>query len=366
MRNSVDGCESILLALSGGLDSSTIASVSAHEGLSGITAYSLVHPTTPEFDESSWAEMVVRESGIPWHQIDIERILPFQAFPKVITGEPSIAHLHQSQKEAIEQIRTTTAANAVMTGSGGDVVLGTYIGSYPIFLTDLLFAGNLGSTWRMLRAWQKDCVLKRSLLHWITGGIVRPSLLHLRGKRQDTRPVQPPPNYMLIDAQSSSKFAPDLPRCRSPWLQMIAELLQKCAMSIASSRGIGHGPSIRTPLLYRPLVEFLLTLPIDFLYRSTVDRYLQRVALKGILPEKVRRRATKASGSWTLIEGLRQSHEWQDFLSDRSILSEMGLIDLEQWRQAVAMAKHGNTQGDMYFMASASAEIWLRMRADTQ
>jgi asparagine synthase (glutamine-hydrolysing) len=362
MRNAVDGQAATLVALSGGLDSSTVAAVAAHEGLPGLTAYTLVHPTTPEFDESAWARAVVDRYGLPWRHIDIERELPFGAFPDTLTGEPSISLLHQPQRLAIARIGAEAGADTVLTGSGGDVVLGTYLGSYPTFLTDPLFAGALGETWRQLRAWRRDCVVKRSLRHWAMGGLVRPSLLHLRGQRQDTRPVLPPPDYMLADDAGASASTPILPRCRSPWLQMIAELLQMSAMGIAASRGVGHAFNLRTPLLYLPLVKFLLTLPVDYLYRSKADRYIQRIALKGILPEKVRRRAGKTSGSWSLIEGLRRSDEWSDFLCDRSLLADMGLIDLPKWRQAVAMARHGNTQGDMYLMATASAEAWLRMR----
>ncbi len=362
MRNAIDPGRATLVALSGGLDSSTVAAVAAHAGLTGLTAYSLVHPTTPDFDESAWAKTVVDRYDLPWRHIDLERVLPFGAFPDAATSEPSISLLHQPQREAIERIRAEAGADAVLTGSGGDVVLGTYIGSYPTFLTDSLFAGAFGTTWRSLRAWRRDCVVKRSLRHWAMGSLVRPSLLYLSGRRQDTRPVLPPPDYMLIGVDDLKASTPSLPHCRSPWLQMIAELLQKSAMSIASSRGAGRSLDLRTPLLYLPLVKFMLTLPVDYLYRSNADRYLQRIALKGILPEKVRRRAGKTTGSWSLIEGLRQSRAWRDVLCDRSILAEMGLIDLAKWRQAVAMAQHGNTQGDMYLMATASAEAWLRMR----
>jgi asparagine synthase (glutamine-hydrolysing) len=117
---------------------------------------------------------------------------------------------------------------------------------------------------------------------------------------------------------------------------------------------------VRFPLLYRPLVEFMSAIPWEQKMRPRCDRYLQRRALKGVLPEVVRRRASKARGTWSLVEGLRRSKEWVQYLCDSPLMAEHGLADAEEWRQAVRQAAVGQTHGDMYFMAGVAVEAWLK------
>jgi len=117
---------------------------------------------------------------------------------------------------------------------------------------------------------------------------------------------------------------------------------------------------VRSPLLYRPLVEFMYSIPWGQKLRPRCDRYLQRRALKGVLPEAVRRRGTKASGSAALIEGLRRSKDWIPYLCDTPLMAEAGIADADEWRRSVRQAAVGQTHGDCYFLAGVAVETWLR------
>ncbi len=79
-----------------------------------------------------------------------------------------------------------------------------------------------------------------------------------------------------------------------------------------------------------------------------------------MLPELIRRRATKARGSGPYLEGLRRSREWIAYLGESPLMAERGLVDADRWRQAVREASVGQTHSDKYFFAGVAVEAWLK------
>jgi hypothetical protein len=90
---------------------------------------------------------------------------------------------------------------------------------------------------------------------------------------------------------------------------------------------------------------------------------LQRRALKGILPESVRQRMCKGNGNPAIVEGLRRSRDWRDYLCDSPMLAEHGIVDAEEWRRAVRQASVGHTRDDKFFLAAIGVEAWLKQLA---
>ena len=62
----------------------------------------------------------------------------------------------------------------------------------------------------------------------------------------------------------------------------------------------------RHPFLDRRLVEFMLSIPQDQLYRDGQTKYILRNAMKGILPESVRMRRDKAAFNQDVAIGLQE------------------------------------------------------------
>ncbi|HWT07028.1 MAG TPA: asparagine synthase-related protein [Xanthomonadales bacterium] len=116
----------------------------------------------------------------------------------------------------------------------------------------------------------------------------------------------------------------------------------------------------RHPLLYRPLVEFMAGVPWEQKLRPRCDRYLQRRALEGVLPELIRRRATKGNGNPAIVEGLRRSRDWIAYLCDDPQLAQRGIVDRERWRTVVRQASVGQTHDDKNFLAAVAVEVWLK------
>lgn len=114
------------------------------------------------------------------------------------------------------------------------------------------------------------------------------------------------------------------------------------------------------PFLHRPLVEFVLAMPLEQKLQPTGTRPLIRRALKDILPEAVLRRKGKGSVSETLCRGL--AREWtaiKAMLDDARVVSR-GYINYKEVMSALDKARHGmELELDAFFKVMA-LEIWLR------
>jgi asparagine synthase (glutamine-hydrolysing) len=69
-----------------------------------------------------------------------------------------------------------------------------------------------------------------------------------------------------------------------------------------------HGVELEAPYQDRALVEFVMALPSDQLYRPGRDRWVHRNAMQGLLPEVVRERTQKTSFEALFTKGIQREH----------------------------------------------------------
>jgi len=354
------------IALSGGLDSSSIACVAAGCQARDLVAYSIVCPGWPEVDEQRWMQAVVDRCNLSWEKVDMESVLPFAVLPSDFQGEPSQAAVDEKQIRTQEEVLASRGITIMLNGHGGDTVLGASTGAVPAHLADPLFDGKPITALRAVRHWKEDSQEQRSYFYWVVRTLLQPALDHLRARQvrgADRRsPVCPwikraYATEMRLEQRARQRLTP---RCDHPGRQSLWNSLW--TMSLAMNAALQRRTSfeLRAPLLYRPLVEFMSGIPWEQKLQPRCDRYLQRRALKGVLPEIVRRRASKASGNPAIVEGLRRSRDWVAFLCDSPVMAEREIVDADQWRQAVRQASVGQTHGDRYFLACVVVEAWLK------
>jgi asparagine synthetase B (glutamine-hydrolysing) len=120
----------------------------------------------------------------------------------------------------------------------------------------------------------------------------------------------------------------------------------------------------RSPLLYLPLVRFMMAVPWTQKFGPARDRCLQRDALRGILPDEIRRRRGKSGSTQSLFDGLNQNPDWVDFLTSRCQLAERGYVDAERWRLAVMHARYGQSACPPHFMTACILEAWFKTLSD--
>ncbi len=353
------------ISLSGGLDSSTIACLAARVPGARIGAYSLTVPDFPEANEEDWMREVIDAYGIPWHPIDIGTALPFSEPPDGFLGEPSATIVHAAVRRRTNSLVAQHGVKTVLTGDGGDAILGSFPGPVPTHLADPLFSGDIAAVVRGVREWSRGAGNIRSQSFWLSRAILSPTINHLRGRQiKSDVPLPVPPwldegyaKRMRLVERSWRRIAT---RCSTPGAQQIWDTIWMGSLSMAAVAATLEEHVVRTPLLYRPLVEFMQAVPWELKLRPRCDRYLQRRALKGVLPERIRRRAGKALGTWPFVDGLRRSRSWMDLLCENPRIVSLGIAGRDAWRDAVRQAAVGQTFGDRYFLTAVAFEIWLQ------
>lgn len=364
VRESVHPTGPTWVSLSGGLDSSSIACMAAARGIS-LGALSFVNPSQPEIDERRWMRAVLDRYPSPWHPIDAETLLPFSGSPEQILDEPSSSAIFVERRRAINTLLASHGVERLLTGLGGDAVLCASPGRVPAHLSDALFSARPADAFRDVAEWKAGSPDQRSWSYWLLRGLLAPAATHLFRRSILTTPRHPLPPWLDRDFASRMRIGaragrPLAPRCPRPSEQDLADALWINALATSSVPARQRSYEIRSPLPYRPLVEFMYAVPWHQKLRPKCDRFLQRRALKGILPELVRRRAGKAGGSWEMVEGLRRSPRWVECPCDSPKIASLGIADRERWRQAVAQAAVGQTHGDVFFLAGVAVELWLK------
>lgn len=368
IANAVDPRGTTWVSLSGGLDSSSIAAVAAHGGRR-LGAYSMIAPRWAEADERTWMRAVVEPYELEWHTVDVEDALPFSSLPRDFLGEPTPAVIDERQLHGCEELLAAHGVTTLLSGFGGDTVLCASPGSIPVHLADALFDGDPIGALRSTASWKAASPEHRSHTYWVLRALAEPTVAHLRRRRVRGSDNAPLPPWLAGDyaetvgltRRAQSSWADHV---RTPGRQATYDALWVSALAVANVARCETRHETRHPLLYRPLVEFMYAIPWEQKIRPRCDRYLQRRALAGILPELVRRRASKASGTAPFVEGLRRSREWLSYLSEDSMMARFGIVDADRWRDAVRQAGVGQTYGDRFFLSGVAVEVWLKQLAE--
>jgi asparagine synthase (glutamine-hydrolysing) len=361
VRGALLNCGSAWIALSGGLDSNTLLSP-ALKYCPELRAFSVVAPQWPDVDESHWIERIVARKGIRWHKINAEDVLPFGKLPQSFSGSPDSAVINQRVDDALTAL---FGKNVVLTGDGGDSFMGSQMGPVPSHLADPIFNGQLSGVMGPLLHWMRNSKPLRPPMYWLYHGVVLPSMRHVLRRSVRLPHYHLHPRWVLCSGRLIRKSRPVQPRavaphCRTPGQQAILDDLWQCAEDSAPTNGLYIR---RHPLFYRPLFEFLWAIPWSQKHIPLCDRYLQRKALKGLVDDDIRTRIGFGTGTRSLVEGLRRSKQWQDFLCGRPAMAELGLVDAEGWRQAIERACVGQTGAEALLVRAITVEVWLKQLA---
>lgn len=345
--------------LSGGLDSSGVTSVAAQlrsagtPPSEGLTAFSMYTTEAPN-DERFFQHSVVEAYGIDHVSLLADEHLSFSTTEEPRSAHPSKAILYRPLWDAVAAEFEAGGAVAHLTGQGGDAV---FCGDDfpPAHLGELVRRLKLGQWYREMREWGVGDRSYANLLWYCSSG--RPVDTYA-GALKGHPPAWLNEEFREEVAEAEeSPWRPNNRLYESPARELHYRLITQSA-AIASLIQIGDE---RRPLLYRPLVEFALSLPWEHLIKPTEDRVIQRRALGGILPDVVRERVTKATGTPLLLRGIRENWESAKGLAAGELIADFGLVEPKAFGEAFLRFRHGILQRRLrYFIAAASFEIWLQ------
>jgi len=263
----------VSVMLSGGLDSSSVASLAARACAAkgaGLRAVSLVFPSTPEQDESKYQEAVVEAyPNLVREAIDAEQHWMYRDLGDAHggpTGDVAPSLRYRSVFQAIFTSAAQGGSNVILTGHYSDQILGSRVG--PVLLADLPVSQWSTELLRLWSAWGKSAPL------WAAARALR-----LRyAKRQDWRAL----GGLVHPGQVSHSL-------EAAWHGVFAggPLLKRQWLVGAAAR---HGVELRYPFLDRDLVEFVFALPLALRIKGDrrLHKYILREAMRGIVPETVR------------------------------------------------------------------------------
>jgi asparagine synthase (glutamine-hydrolysing) len=359
--------------LSGGLDSSTIACVANDLDVEDFQTVSIIYPKSTTADEASWIKIVHAEKRFRGHLIDGDKHKPFSVLPDRAIDEPSRLHFAWPLFCEYERILQANGVDVLLSGLGGDQVLFGEI-NYPIHVADEVRSLRLISAARHVAKWGATAG-ERSLTHRMLSTAVIPAYSYLRGRAihyEHDRAVPPvcawvSPDLLRRNGVGDRPLRAPIPRLPTVRGQAYYEHIWR--MACTAGRTWGQNTDAyrwRYPLRYRPLVEFMYSLPWQQQVTCGQTRTLQRRALTGVLPEQTRTRRTKSGPDQAVYEGLRTNPDAFELLTVRPLIAQLGYVDETAWQTAVRAAQFGFVRSIAAFDAAVSLEIWLRQQENQQ
>jgi asparagine synthase (glutamine-hydrolysing) len=366
----------VAISVSGGLDSSSVACV-AHElsqqrlALPQVRLYSAVFSETPRADESEYFDAVAARCN-RFHSTRIVAddhwaLREFGGDGGFPLDEPESYSL-RSLNLALLRASASDGCRVMLVGTGGDHVLSKELYSEPAALRGV--------------AWQ-DWPLEVKYYHRSAGMGWAALLL-----RAYVKPLLPAPVARLAEVLYAARAASSRPwlngsrpssngQCCSlderyfgpRGLSAAAEVMHRVARrarEVAAHSALDvcaayAGVELRSPFWDRRLVDFLLGIPHHLRAWRGVDRVIARESLRGVLPEVVRRRSSKAHFGDLTRRGLRERERPRiESLLREPRAEALGLLDGRLLGDAFQAYWRGETHRHQEIIRPLYLEAWLR------
>jgi asparagine synthase (glutamine-hydrolysing) len=365
--------------LSGGLDSSSMVCKARCLGGGGegnpLLTFSASFHDFPQVDEQNFIDEVIKGGGVEPAYVRADRVSPLHDIEGVLRHQDEPFHAPNLFVYWIlaEEARRR-GVDVLIDGVDGD----TTVSHGMEFLVELLWSGRLRALGREIgwTAKRFGHSRKRFLWHYVVvPGILEPlrnGWLTLTGRRWKDFDAVPPtvdPAFarrvgwgarrraLLAESTGPVRSLKEAHRRQvtSGILPFYLEVNDKAAAAF----GIDH----RHPFYDRRLIEFCYGLPPEQKLNKGWDRVVQRRAMEGILPERIRRRITKSHWGPNFKRGLiefdRDRVESVLFGKEEAVFAYLDIVAL---REAYARCRSGriSERDGMAVWTAVTLGLWLR------
>jgi len=327
--------------ISGGLDSSTIAALSrkhyAHQkeflGFSWSPDYK-IFPPQGENDERFLVANTCSKN-----QIEPVLSLFSQENYKRYYEDP-INHSHFPDEQIFQEFAQKHGVKLIFSGYGGDEFISC--GTYGVFI-DLLKTLKWKKYWKVARTWSTSTILKSIVLDFLSPVMgILPLSFYIQNL-DSTYFIKKP--YKKNHKPSLRHFFLHKSR-KDMHLGMLYNYHIPLRTEEWYNWGSKYGIQYRYPLLDKRIVEFMLKIPSDYLYKDSFGRVLLRKAGEGLLPEELLWSTSKTDPALfkymdelAIDYFLKNSLQIEDFKNNPAL----AFFNFEKYEKAVLKEKQKNS-----------------------
>jgi len=367
--------------LSGGLDSSIVASLAAKHVDTDFMGFTGKFSFDAEYDESHYARAVAVESGFQLHEIDMTADDFIQNIRKVIYHLDYPVAGPGSFPQYMVSGLARKYRKVVLGGQGGDEIFGGYVRYLIAYFEQCIKAaidgtshnGNFIVTYESIIPNLTALRSYKPMLQefWRDGLFDEPDKRYFRlinrapllGDEIDWQQLDGYSSYetfrQIFQGPTAEKRSYFDSMIRFDFKTLLPALLQ-----VEDRVSMAHGLESRVPFLDHPLVEFAATIPSNVKFKDGQTKHILKSAMRHVLPTVVADRTDKMGFPVPLREWMSgpakafvhdvfasQNALNRDIINNRIVLDKLereskfgrttwGLLSLELWQQEFHDKEH--------------------------
>jgi asparagine synthase (glutamine-hydrolysing) len=342
------GCVGV--TLSGGLDSSSIASVAAGLLPGRIHSFSAVFPQVPSADERHYQQSVVNRWELPYTEYPADAQSPLADHARIvrhIDGWQTAGNLRLNWN--LYRLAARSGVSVMLEGFDGDTVVSHGMGYFGElaqqrrWLRLALEAGANARTRGMpviptvWSWWSSFGIYPFLRAYGLLGAWHRAEKMLARGTQ---RLVDPVPWKVYLRPEFTDRVRGTLNRAMVPTerahhCRALMSSIDSHTTEVLNACGAAHGLDVRYPFFDRALIEFCVSLPPEQKIRRGVSRLILRRAMKGIVPDLVLGRTDKTNLEPAVAHTLRtfEADRIRQILLNGSLDEIADYVDIDACRQ---------------------------------
>ena len=362
----------LAVALSGGIDSGSIAGLLHHVTGAPVEAVSLTYRESTDFDESESISYSVRDHVEKWHVVSIDHKVLMEDLPQLYERfDIPLATVSMYGYDYLYREAFRRGMSTFLTGAGGDQI---QAGNYPSYLYHLadLKSGDpdpyeMELTWWIRRHGTPQFPKNRGTaeeffkkaLDLDVPGMLRPYRHFLAGDVLD-------PDFASSAARLEGRTVPNYgDYSRSYIVQDYFYESLPCTIIPGDLIGWTRGTAVISPYLSRNVVEFGWRLPPDQLVRQGINKTLARRALPGICADEILDRVDKSGFNapfdlW--VRGPIRVFAMDIFRSQAFL--QRGVYDTVGFDRLLESHMRGEANHMMLLWQALNMELWMRSWLD--
>ncbi len=360
-------------ALSGGIDSSSIAACVHHlEPGTQLHTFTYV-PDTPDEGEKRYALEVNRQVGGVSHLVRVsEQDLVHDLEELVYVLDQPFGSTNMYAQYLIYQLSRQNGIKVVLDGQGADELMAGYSHFYVVLLTSLLHHHNpcrlARFLWRASRkqpAFNATTVLFQSLLNTLP--------LALQNACRDALGHAVCPRWInsrwlsshAVQLQPEADIRPNTGLRHSLYRSLMTESLPML-LRWQDRNSMAHSVESRVPFLTASLAQFIFRLPDDYLITNDGTRKaVLRSSMQGLVPSSILCRRDKVAFGSPMRGWLSRLIPWVDRVLDSDVVHEIRAFDVGGLQRSWQEVTQGRRPMDDRVWRWISLIKWV-MRFDVQ